>query len=74
MHYTKIVTIFTLLAASAFAAPAANAEAHDKPNKPNRPRPSPGPVQTNNCNNGANPYCCNTDNEGRYTKCYSNGK
>ena len=74
MHYTKIVTIVTLLAASAFAAPAANAEAHDRPKKPHRPQPSPGPVQTNNCGSDAQGYCCYTDQFGSYTTCSSMGK
>lgn len=30
--------------------------------------------QTNNCGNGAMPYCCNTDNGGQYTTCSAMGK
>lgn len=72
MHMTKVFAFATILAAGALAAPAAEAN----PPKPTPPQNPPQPTQTtvnqsNACGNNATPYCCNTDNKGKYTTCYA---
>ena len=72
MHITKLFALTALLAATAFAAPAAEADA-SKP-KPSKPQKPPQQQQTNSCGNGVAPYCCNTDNSGKYTSCAAMGE
>lgn len=64
MHISKYFTVVALIATGVLAAP-------PKPDKPNKPaQPATTVVsQTNQCGNGATPYCCNTDNSGKYTTC-----
>ena len=62
MQY-KIISIIALMATTALANPP------PKPVKPQPPPPPPTNEQTNTCGNGATPYCCNTDNKGKYTTC-----
>lgn len=73
MQFTKLFAITALLAFTAVAAPAADADATRK-TKPARPPPPPPPQNNNSCGNGATPYCCNTDNYGKYTSCFVLGK
>lgn len=65
---TKVFAFATILVAGAFAAPAAEANPPPKPSKPQPPKQS-DVTQVNACGNGAQPYCCNTDNFGKYTTC-----
>ncbi|KAF2717643.1 hypothetical protein K431DRAFT_306736 [Polychaeton citri CBS 116435] len=74
MHFNKYLTLAALMATTSLAAPAAEAEAAaaQKPTKPAKPTATPV-SQANQCANGAQPYCCNTDNKGLYTDCYVMG-
>ena len=76
MHFTKYFTIVALVAAGALAAPTEPKQTTTttpaaKPTKPTKPAQPTATVvqQTNQCGNGATPYCCNTDNSGKYTTC-----
>ena len=79
MHFAKYLALAALIATGALAAPAAEANPNKpappppppKPTKPTQPaQPSPTTVaQSNQCGNDATPYCCNTDNTGKYTTC-----
>lgn len=71
MHYTKFIAIAALMFGTALAAPAAEAEAH--PPKPAKPTPITN-VNSNQCGNGAMPYCCDTDNSGKFNSCYANSQ
>lgn len=62
MQFTNILTVVVLLASGALASPG-------KPPKPEKPSPPVVVAQQNQCGNGAAPYCCNTDNSGKYTTC-----
>ncbi|KIV88714.1 hypothetical protein PV10_08372 [Exophiala mesophila] len=68
MQLVKLFALATLLASGALAVPVAEPEP-GKPTKPEKPAPPSINVQSNQCGNGAAPYCCNTDNKGKYTTC-----
>ncbi|KAI4173445.1 MAG: hypothetical protein LQ343_002978 [Gyalolechia ehrenbergii] len=68
MHFFKLVALTGFFASAAFAAP--SAEPNDQPPKPAPPPPT-NPNQSNACGNGAAPFCCTTDKQGKYTSCYS---
>ena len=73
MQLVKLFALATLLASGALAVPVAEPEP-GKPTKPEKPQPPTINVQSNQCGNGAAPYCCNTDNKGKYTTCKVLGK
>ncbi|KAK4945270.1 hypothetical protein LTR10_015429 [Elasticomyces elasticus] len=63
MHFAKYFTLAALVATGALAAPG-------KASKPAAPStPSNSNSNSNACANGAEPYCCNTDDSGQYTTC-----
>lgn len=70
MQFTNFLAVAVLLAGSALAAPAPDAFA----TKPTKPQPPTVNQQQNSCGNGGAPYCCNTDNKGKYTTCKVIGK
>ncbi|KIV77852.1 hypothetical protein PV11_09631 [Exophiala sideris] len=61
MHFAKYFTLAAFVATGALAAPG-------KPPKPSAPS-TPSNSNINTCANGAEPYCCNTDDSGQYTTC-----
>ncbi|MCJ1423550.1 hypothetical protein MMC29_001434 [Sticta canariensis] len=64
MQLTHLLTFAVLLAGSALAVPAPDAH-RAKPPKPVYEPPPPSVVnQSNSCGNGAQPYCCDSDNGG----------
>lgn len=73
MQLIKLFALATLLASGALAVPVAEPEP-GKPTKPEKPSPPSINVVSNQCGNGAAPYCCNTDNKGKYTTCKVMGK
>lgn len=63
MHFTKYFTVAAIVTTGVLAAP------REAPAKPSKPASPPTNSQGNACGNGAAPYCCNTDNLGKYTVC-----
>jgi len=77
-HYdhSKYLVAAAFFAAGALAVPVAEpgkppSPAPSKPTQPTKPSQPTATVvsQTNQCGNDATPYCCNTDNKGKYTLC-----
>lgn len=79
MHFSKYIALAAFIATGVLAAPAAEPEPNPpKPSKPSKPSKPAQPTQTavvqqNSCGNGNMPFCCNTDNSGKYTSCYTMG-